>query len=220
MISKRKSFLGLFATTLAFGSPAFAELQLLISRTENTVEIYWSTPADQLEPVFGLPNDWLLNNEGAVEFAPLREGTFLQADKVFADIDVKVGAEPFLFEAMSMMVHPATEALPFTNPLEALISIEVCNVDDPTVPLTSSDLQAYAGFFAYDVDGMERLSLHFPETGRSEMEMTVLDFYNGHLVGEKSVLVGDGQGVSIAQVDQSLLPNEGGIWAKVAALFN
>jgi hypothetical protein len=77
------------------------------------------------------------------------------------------------------------------------MSIEVCSVETPATPPTLADLQTYAGYFAYQVDGHAEIAIDFPQTGRAALDLRVLDYANGGLVHDATMRLADGGSVTL-----------------------
>ena len=81
--------------------------------------------------LFNLAPSDLTNPDGSVAFDRLREGTAEIADTMIAPVGIIVGDEAVSLEAMSLMVHSAESALPFNEPFDGMVAIELCTVPPP-----------------------------------------------------------------------------------------
>ncbi|MEM6340838.1 MAG: hypothetical protein AAF729_06800 [Pseudomonadota bacterium] len=165
-------------------------LTLIVDRQTDTVELYLSVSAEAAEPLFGLPKSTLTETDGSVDFDQLRLGTFDIGDDLFAKVDTAFDGRETLFEAMSLMVHPKVNAMPFQQPLDGLIAIEVCTLPTPETPLTLNDLQLYAGFIAYTDTPDAKLTMHLPSMLSESMQVEIRDYKNGALQSVTSQMVG------------------------------
>ncbi|MEM9061536.1 MAG: hypothetical protein AAGD13_13830 [Pseudomonadota bacterium] len=173
----------------ALGADA-AELELLLDRQDGSIELYAAARADTLLDAFGLPHARLTNDQGFVHFADLREGTFDIGDELIARTGATLDGAKIPFEALSLMVHPIALALPITTPLEALIAVGVCSVDDPATPPGLADLQGYVGFIAYVENTAGAITLDLPETGLGPVDVTIREFRDGTEIGRHEMAVG------------------------------
>ena len=178
---------------LALSSPASArDATVVVHRGDSAVELYFSLPAPSLVSVFGLPPERLEQADGTVDFEPLRLGTWEIGDAAFEGVDARIGGAPAVFEAMSLMVHPANAKLPLRDPVEGMIAISVCTVPQPEMPPSLDELHAYTGYIAYTDAPQGPVLLRLPETGRRTLEVTVLDFTDHRLTGRSEHVVMDG----------------------------
>jgi hypothetical protein len=106
------TFLGLSVAAPALAAP---DVVLIVNRSDTSVELFWSTKGDQISPFLGTSTDWMQDENGFVPFEDLREGTFEGADILFEQVVAMVDGAKAPFEAMSLMVHPEKDALPFAR---------------------------------------------------------------------------------------------------------
>ncbi|MEM9852045.1 MAG: hypothetical protein AAF761_08605, partial [Pseudomonadota bacterium] len=109
--------------------PAFAEpdMRVLVDREPSGISVYFTTAASDLQAVFGAGADELLTEDGTVDIDGLYRGTFDTADDIFADVTARIDGAPFVFEALSMMVHDPSILPDFATPFDAAMSVAVCN---------------------------------------------------------------------------------------------
>lgn len=189
---------GLVAGVMLSAGSAVAEtMELVIDRQEGQLEIFFGTRADNFVSVFGLNPDALENEQGVVEFAPLREGTYEIGDDLIAGTDARIGGAPVPFESTSLMVHPLDDALLMRTPFEAVMATAVCLVDDPDAAMSLEELQGYVGFVAFVDNPYDPLTLVLPQTGRGDVTLAVRDFIDGEWVESYEMVVADGGTIAI-----------------------
>lgn len=169
-------------------------LVLIVDRRADSISLFLSLPARDLEPVFGLGADALLDTEATVDIDLLYEGTFELADEIFASVETQLDGGPVTFEAMSMMVHDPGVLPPFKTPWDGETSIAVCTSPETVDRSGLDELQAYLGFFAWKVNGLAPLSLTFSEAGRGIENVEVREFWNMQHTGTRITALGaDGE---------------------------
>ncbi|WP_147127687.1 hypothetical protein [Shimia ponticola] len=163
-----------------------AAIDVLVDRRPQSIELFMRFPARNTETIFGITPDALAASDGRVYFGALREtGTFDFGDAMIAGTRLSLGGEEQPLEAMSVMVHPADNALPFETPLDGNIAMAVCTVPDPVVPPALTDLVLYTGFISYPATGAGEIKLSMPNTVPLELAVSV--FEDGRLVQRHSV---------------------------------
>ena len=196
-----KRHLGILALSLGLAAPATAQAdtvaEILIDRRADQVSLYFALPAADLEPLFGKTAEPLLGPDGTVDIDGLYEGTYLLADDIFADARVSIGGQEVPVEALSMMLHDP-EFLPgFIDPYDAQVSIAVCTSPETVRGMGLSELDAYLGYFAWNVDGHQPVEISFSETGRGDMTISVRDFVDFELVSAWKTTIPDGATLSL-----------------------
>ncbi|MEM6461013.1 MAG: hypothetical protein AAF724_03775 [Pseudomonadota bacterium] len=174
------------------------EISVIVDRKSGSVELFLGMPAQDLVDVLAMSPTNLTEADGTVDFASLREGTWDIGDAAFASVNSHLGDELVQFEAMSMMVHPSEDVLPFSDPIDGVLAVSVCSVDAPAKPPRLGDLHSYSGFIAYADDTSRPLQLSFAETGRSEVSVEVLDYNDGELVNRSRHTLADGGTLTIS----------------------
>lgn len=193
---KMRSFIPALALSLA-ALPSLAEatdeLTLIVNRDDDSATYYLSMPADLIEPVLASDPTLLFSDNGRVPIEEFRRvGSFDLADDMFDNIEGSQGGDRFVFEAMSMMVHPTDTPLPFEAPWDAYTAIAVCTVQYDPAQLVPGKLQTYYGGFTDQIAGDAPLSLHFPQTGRDALEIVVHRYEEGRLMGTDVKVLDDG----------------------------
>lgn len=183
---------------VALSTPAAAEdIEIVIDRGADSVEVYMAMNAATMTNAFGLPPTLLADEHGLVDIEPLRQGTWQIGDALLANVETRLDDAPAVFEAMSLMVHPADSPLPLDTPIDGMVAIAVCTVPTPETHPGLSELRAYVGFIAYPVDPEQIVSFSLPESGRQPLDITVRDFKNGQLVASSTHKVADGGTLTI-----------------------
>ncbi|NRB01251.1 MAG: hypothetical protein HRU32_15820 [Rhodobacteraceae bacterium] len=201
------------------------DVDVVVQRTDRAIEVYFAMPANTLVTAFGLDPAHLARPDGTVPFDELRLGTWDIGDAALEDVETMVGGAPAVFEAMSLMAHPANAALPMMTPLEAMISIEVCSIPTPEVPLTLDDLRVYVGYIAYVDDPTARLTFELPSDINQDLSVDIRDF-TAHAPNAAYVdTASRGDPISIAAVSEpvqaSIASGAGAAWLSItsAAIF-
>lgn len=171
--------------------------ELIVSREPNGMAVFLRVGLTEVAPLFGHEPSVFFTATGAVDLDKISLGTFEGADVLSQDVRFSVGPSAAAFEAMSMMVHPDTNTLPFSDPIEAQIAIAVCGVDWPDRVLLPHEFEWVGGWYAYPVDSGKDLSITFPHTGRAPMDLTVLVFDDGEVSDRFDVTVQDGGTVHV-----------------------
>ena len=190
--------LSLAAGVLVASTAAAADLEILVDRNPERLELFLSTRAENFVPIFGLPPERLTDENGIVDFPSLRNGTWEIGDALLRGVPAALDGAAVAFEAMSLMVHPLDRPLPVETPFDALLALNVCSVEEPTTPLTLAELQGYVGYIAYVEDAGGALTLRLPKTGRGDLHIAVREFRAGRASGRYELTVPDGGIVKIA----------------------
>ncbi|MEM8980294.1 MAG: hypothetical protein AAGD04_12470 [Pseudomonadota bacterium] len=180
---------------LSFASPAISdEITLIVDRDEDAIEFFVSVAGETITPLFGVEPKGLVALDGTVSFEELRIGTAVQADWLIQEVEFAVGGQPTVFEAMSMMVHPKTDLLPFVEPVDGSIAMSVCNVPDPG-PMALEALHSYAGFIAYPTQGYENLEITLPLN--REMVVTTHSYLRGEFLHSSKQNIAPGSAIML-----------------------
>lgn len=183
--------------------PAFAaaaDIEIVIDRKSDSVEIFFATSATNFEPIFGHQPDGLTGPDGTVGIETLRQGTWDIGDDLLSKVRAKVGDDPLTLETMSLMVHPQDQRLPLSTPLDGVTSTAVCNAVDPGRPLTIEDLHGYVGLIAFTDSPDGALSFQLPSTGRETVDVTVRDFRDWEFASSYQATIADGGVISVGPV--------------------
>lgn len=197
------------ATALAalMALPVFAEpdLRLVVSRLDDSVEIYAALRADALPGILQADPYGLAAADGRVYFGDFRKsGTFDFGDQMISQVGFTVDGADTKLEAMSVMVHPDTNILPFESPIDGVIAMSVCTVPDPVVPPQIDELRLYSGVVAYPVDGHSALNLSLPHAEPIKVELVT--FVDGDEDSRATLLLQPGE-------DMVFEPNQPDTWA-------
>ncbi|MEM9047513.1 MAG: hypothetical protein AAGC92_02230 [Pseudomonadota bacterium] len=188
---------GFLAGFAALSPVQAGDIQIVIDRGSDSVEVYMAMNAATMSDAFGLPPDLLADERGLVDIEPLRQGTWDIGDALLRNVETRLGDDPTRFEAMSLMVHPAERPLPLDTPIDGMIAIAVCTVPTPETPPSLDDLRAYVGFIAYPVDPDQVVSFTLPAAGRAMLDVTVRDYHKGRLLAASQHKIADGGTLTI-----------------------
>lgn len=197
---------------------------LIVDRRPQSISLYFSMPAADLEAVFGTGAEDLLGQDGTIDIDGLYEGTFELADRIFASVVPTIEGQPVLFEGISMMVHDP-EALPeFETPWDGETSIAVCTSPETVDKMGLDALQAYLGYFAWKVNGMAPVALAFQQADLSGREIEIREFWNMQHTGSRVETLSGG-GTLLLEAGQGSRLGSATLWLLaiaclgIAALF-
>ncbi|MBV6657429.1 MAG: hypothetical protein KI785_06625 [Devosiaceae bacterium] len=157
-------------------------VEIIIERRADSVEVYFGGNAEALIQYFGANPDLFTNSSGHVPFNGFQSGTWLLGDALLRGASLTVGGVPIELEATSLMMHPATLAVPFEDAIDAVMAVSICAVINPPSDLTLQDASLYAGFIAFTGDAHEAIVLKSPEDIGGFI-VGVRDHANGTLIG-------------------------------------
>lgn len=150
-----------------------ADLEVIVDRHKDAVEVFVSLEAAAIPAVFGTSSDFIARPGEVVEYEALREGTWDQGDTMLAGAQLRVGQQQVALEAMSLMVHPESTPMPFDDVTDAYVAMSVCNGFEPGIVPTVDILDVYAGYIAYPSDTGDTLS--FALGNQAAVEVRVRD---------------------------------------------
>ena len=154
------------------------DLVVLVERKDDSIELYFRLAADRLDDVFRFPENQMTGTNGTVEFSNLENGTFDLGDKMFSEVITTIDGEIAKFEAMSMMVHLNEIAPNFTDAVDGMLAISVCNTAAPLSPLTLAQLTSFSGFIAYTSKADQPLRFKFPVKSDAKLNVRIREFKN------------------------------------------
>ncbi|MEN0041552.1 MAG: hypothetical protein AAF764_09480 [Pseudomonadota bacterium] len=172
-------------------------MSVIVERKPDYIEVFVGMPATGLKQIFALPEHSLAAADGTVDFESLRSGTWDIGDDAFDTVDARLGGRAVNFEAMSVMLHPIAERVPFRTAVDATLAVSICQVDTPPVRPTLSELYAYAGFISLQNDTKQPLTLTFSETDRLPWLVDVKIYDDGKLVETSWNVLRDGGSLSL-----------------------
>ncbi len=190
---------------------AAQDLRVIANRADDGIELYLGMRASDMPALLGHSASWMSDSNGHVDITPFRKGTFDQADTVFSNVQTTLDDTAVQFEAMSLMVHTDTLIPPFDTPVDAMVAMAVCTAPESDVPLHLDTLSTYAGYYAYKVDGLANLTLTFPHTGRSAIEVSIRSFYDGDWVADETAVLTDGGSLALPGVHPNVLSRISGL---------
>lgn len=191
---------------IGVATPAWAgpDLRLIVDRRETSVEIFAAMDAERLPSILATDPDGLAASDGRIYLGALREtGTFDFGDHMLRGVRFSAGGEDAQLEAMSVMVHPDDQRLPFDTPLDGNIAMSVCGVDDPAEPPQISNLRLYSGFIAYPADGHAALRLTLPNSEMLEIE--VVTFVDGSEESRATLELAPGEPIALTEASATWL---------------
>lgn len=173
------------------------DITVVLYRTEQGTELFLSGKADVLFSVFDAAVSVLPTNGPHVDFEAFQNGTWTIGDILIEKSKFKIGAEPAAFEAMSFMLHPKEERLPFDTPLDGMIAIGVCSATQTDAKYELSELTAYVGYFTEHSAVDAPLSLEFPDTIGTDLTITVNDFGSEGQYSHYTIEINDGRDLTL-----------------------
>ncbi|MEM6972518.1 MAG: hypothetical protein AAF577_06905 [Pseudomonadota bacterium] len=174
-------------------------LSIIVDRGASDITYYLQMPAEGIVPLLDADPAKVFSDDGAVPIVAFRSaGSFVLADALFSGIEAQASSSDVSFSSMSLMLHPASERLPFETPIEGIIAISVCNVDYGFDALMPADLTLYHGAFADGVAADDAVTLSFPATGRAPVEVTLRHYQDGRFITEETTTLRDGGTLTLA----------------------
>lgn len=174
------------------------DVSVLIHRTDRGTELFLSGDATTLFSAFGAGADALSTEDGLVVYDDFKNGTWGIGDALLAQTEVRVGGRPVAFEAMSFMLHPKTEPVPFETPLDGMIAIGICNTLSSDERYGLSDLKAYAGYYAQQSATDVPIALSLPSETARGLNVSVSDFGPDGLRDNYTIVLQAGQTVVLS----------------------
>ncbi|MEM0976964.1 MAG: hypothetical protein AAGJ34_05485 [Pseudomonadota bacterium] len=163
--------------SLAFAQP----IDVVVDRSADDVEIYFRLPASEMEQIFGLVPDTVLDLDGMVDFGALQMDSVTPGTEIFQKTRAQSSAGDVAFETISFMVHPTDTALPFMTPWDAMVTTTFCSVDPSAPPQGLGLMTTYVGYFADQVPHSGAITLDFPWVGRDAQVVRVTEFRDKEL---------------------------------------
>lgn len=154
-------------------------VQIITSRSDTTFELYLALPTRRAIETFGVTARDLSTPDGNADFDLFTRGTFQLAEDFWNGTQTWVDGTAVAFEAMSLMIHPASSPLPFRTPLDAMTTIEVCGTVVGDVPLEETWL--YVGMIAYPDDPSGDLVIDFAKAFEAGTALHIRDFADHEL---------------------------------------
>jgi len=177
----------LSAAILAVGAQSVAALEVIVDRSEDSIELFLRLGAEQVQPLFNVTSGAVMRDDAGALLTPVfqLEGSEAQAAHLISNMETTMGADAVTFEPMSMMLHPATLEFDFFEPFNGWMYMSACSVPPPTGFARDEDLQLVAGYSAYPVDGTRALTIAL--SGDSSVDVTVLEFFKGRQISENTL---------------------------------
>ncbi|MEM6385488.1 MAG: hypothetical protein AAF718_04540 [Pseudomonadota bacterium] len=197
------------AFTFVQTAAADTRVQVITSRSDGAVELFFSMPTDLALGKFGLTAADLVNDRGFADFDMFARGTFDLGEDFWDGARTWIDGAPVEFEAMSLMMHPVNTPLPFRKPLDALTAIEVCGTVLDDVPL--SDTRIYVGLIAYPDTPAGNIAIEFADSFGPDTKLHLRDFSDHNLMYSAQFDVGDTSSVDVPSVTSTDEPLAAGI---------
>lgn len=162
-------------------APAGADqVSVVVSRAATHTEIYMSANAEALFRVFDTDTRIIPSQDGFIDYAGFAAGTWGIGDALLSDTLMTIGTAPVQPEAMSFMLHPSTDVLPFLTPLDAMIAIGVCNALSSDVLYQLSEMTGYVGYYIDQASQDAALNLKLSAVLDRGLTLHVADHGAGH----------------------------------------
>jgi len=166
--------------------------QIIVSRQNNTIDVFLSLPGDRLESLTGVDASFLTDAQGGINFNDFRTDTAPLGDRVFDKVSFSVGEHPVDAQAIALMMHDQDLNVPFATPWDAMTAVTLCIAPVDAAPTALDQVQSYVGLSLYPVAGMDTLKVAFPPTRGQQMQYDVLTFVNGALQSRKPLVLDAG----------------------------
>ncbi|GAA0780542.1 hypothetical protein E1180_10065 [Roseibium denhamense] len=177
--------------------PAAPDVTIIVSSDRGFVEFFVQGPAELLVDVLGKEFSDLAGSNETIDFASFQDGTWETGDRLFDRVSATLDSQPAEFEAMSLMLHPVGEHVPFSHPVDGQLAISVCNALSREPVADLSALNLFAGFIKTDAAPDANLTLFFPEVGRQAVTLRLITFNDGRQVASEIVNLKDGGKFSV-----------------------
>lgn len=176
------------------------EIEMIVSRSDKAVEIYFAMPTTVAVDTFGIQPDELTDDRGFADFDRFSAGTYDLATTFVERLNGSIDGTELDFDAMSLMIHPASESLPYRDPIDAVTTIEVCGYERDDVLL--KDTRLFVGMIAYTDQTSGALSVSFLDAINETSGLKLKDFTNFELRNSASFLPGDLESLTLVSLDQ------------------
>jgi len=172
-------------------------LDIIIDRHLNHIEMYIQMPGSAVEEAFSGDPSKLKNQNGFVDFAGLRNGTWMHGASLFGKLKVLSAGRVIDLELMSLMVHPPSRNLPFGDPVDGLVAMSVCGANAPSEKKTMADLTANVGFYAEMLSGLDAIKLMLPSKADPALKFRLREFKNGEMIADLNSSIGNDRLISV-----------------------
>ncbi|MEO0860362.1 MAG: hypothetical protein AAFY65_07105 [Pseudomonadota bacterium] len=170
------ALMGVPKAVIAAGLSAAPDVEIILKRQYDSLEIFVSTQADKVGPVLGGHLAGLINETGYIPFNDmLRNGSTEFGESMMSQTTMRVDGDLVLVEATSFMAHPPELDLPFEIPFDAEVATSVCAAEEPDRTFVLADLTTFAGYIAYPVDGYASIEIDLGGPADAQVLLSVFD---------------------------------------------
>ncbi|MEO0343887.1 MAG: hypothetical protein AAF198_10660 [Pseudomonadota bacterium] len=153
---------------------------LIAARYDDSIELYFQLPSQDLEKVFKKIPEGLLDQEGYVDLHRLQKDTVTPSNLLLKHMGVSSSGGPAVLEGMSFMTHPSNTVLPFETPWDAITTTTFCSADPNGPKMTLEQMTTYSSAYTDELPHIGAISLTLPVT--EPTEIFVREFVDGREV--------------------------------------
>ena len=172
-------------------------LQIIVDRSEDSIELFLHLEGQQLTPAFGVDADRVIRDEDGELLTPQFQltGSYDEALKLIGNIQTMVSGQTVAFEPMSMMLHPKSFDLPFNEPFDGWSYMSACSVIPPSGVVQDADLRIVAGYSAYPVDGRQPIEIMLANSADTNVQ--VMEFFRGQPLTDATYTLSAGESLKL-----------------------
>lgn len=156
------------------------QMSVVVNRAATHTEVYLSATAETLFRAIGADTQVIPMKSRKVDYAEFAAGTWGIGDALLADAKVIIDKLSVPAEAMSFMLHPSVDALPFETPLDGMIAIGVCNALSSDATYDLAELSGYVGYYIDQGSIDAKVELTFAASLEQHLTVHVFDHSQGH----------------------------------------
>lgn len=168
--------------------------RIIVNRQDQSIDIYWLIPGEQLHSLTGTYPAFLMTDQGLIDLDTFRVDTAAYGDQLFELVQFTLNDQPVNAEAVSLTMHGDDDPLvPFDTPWDALTAVTLCTAPENSPLRRIETVRTYIGFSLYPVDELGDIAITPPVTQRGDLRFEVLEYANWQHIGERVVTLKDGE---------------------------
>lgn len=186
-----------WATLVVQAQSAKDDLTLIVSLDEGFVEFYIQGSADLTLELLGKRPDEITDSNGAIDFSAFQNGTWNTADRLIDQLKVYRDGNGDVLEAMSLMLHPKSDSIPFETPTDGQFAVSICNAlsRDPVSDL--STLNLFAGYIMVPATPSSDIQISFPNASLEDASLRLITYSEGRLLSSESLSLNSSATINI-----------------------
>ncbi len=174
-----------WATLVVQAQPAKDDLTLIVSRDEGYVEFYIQGSADLVLELLGKRPEEITDKNDAVDFASFQNGTWKTADRLIDQLKVHLDGNGDVLEAMSLMLHPKSDLIPFQTPTDGQFAVSICNALSREPVSDLSTLNLFAGYILVPASKSSAIQISFPNANLDKTFLRLITYTQGQFLSSK-----------------------------------